>query len=94
MKYLFKLFRLFLQPLIFIFGYIYFLLLKKKSHIAYQAYVTTYCMTSGFISQLLSYLISLINKLFSKNKKINSELINIFNQLKMKGYLIFEKKIE
>jgi hypothetical protein len=94
MKYLFKLFRIFLQPLIFIFGYIYFLILKKKSHFAYQAYVATYCITSGFVSQLLSYLISLINKSFLKNKKINSELTNISNELKIKGYSIFEKKIE
>jgi hypothetical protein len=50
-------------------------------------------MTSGFISQLLSYLISLKNKAFLK-KKINQELINISNELKTNGYSIFEKKIE
>ena len=93
MIYLCKLFKLFLQPFIFIFGYIYFLVIKKNTHFAFQAYVATYCMTSGFISQLLSYLISLKNKAFLK-KKINQELINISNELKTNGYSIFEKKIE
>jgi hypothetical protein len=42
----------------------------------------------------LSSLISLINKIFSKNKKTSQELIDISNQLKKKGYVIFEKKIK
>ena len=94
MIYLCKLFKLFLQPFIFIFGYIYFLVSKKNTHFAYQAYIATYCITSGLVSQLTSYLISIINKIFLKNKKQNQELINITNELKTKGYSIFEKKIK
>jgi len=91
---LLKLLRLFFKPFIFIFGYIYFLVFKKNFYFVYQSYVATYCATSGFVSQLLSSLISLINKIFSKNKKTSQELIDISNQLKKKGYVIFEKKIK
>ena len=96
MMYFRKLFQLFLQPFIFIFGYVYFLVSKKNTHFAYRAYVATYCITSGFISELTSYLISIFNKIFLKNKKQNQnqELINISTELKTKGYLIFEKKIK
>lgn len=86
--------KFFIKLFLFPFLYTYYLFSKKNTNFGYQAYVTTYCVTSGLISQLLSFLISLANKISLKNKKTNQESIDISNQLKKEGYFIFEKKIE
>ena len=89
-----KYIRFFLELSLFPFFYTYYLFSKKNTPFGYHAYVTTYCVSSGLIPQLLSFLISLANKISLKNKKPNQELTDISNQLKKKGYFIFEKKIE
>ncbi len=82
------------SPIVFILGYCYFLIFKKNYNFIYQAYLHTYCITSGGISQILSFLISFSNKLTFKKIKKSKKLISISNDLKINGYSVLDIKLD
>ena len=93
MKSILKLLKKIVSPVIFIFGYCYFLIFKKNYNFIHMAYVNTYCLTSGGISQILSFLISLSNKIRFKQNRPSEKIINITNDLKKNGYSVLDIKI-
>ena len=93
MKSTLKLLKKTVSPVVFIFGYCYFLIFKKNYNFIHMAYVNTYCLTSGGISQILSFLISLSNKIRFKQNKPSEKIINISNDLKKNGYSVLDIKI-
>ena len=93
MKKFFRLLIKLVSPIIFIFGYCYFLIFKKNYNFIHMAYVNTYCLTSGSISQILSFLISLLHKIKFTQSKPSKEIISISNELKKKGYSVLDFKI-
>ena len=55
-------------PIVFIIGYIYFCLTKKSNNLIYQSYVRSYCITSGYISEIITGLIILLQSKSEKKK--------------------------
>ena len=94
-KKILKFLKKIVSPIIFIFGYCYFLIFKKNYDFIHQAYVNTYCLTSGSISQILSFLISSSNKVKFKQKKNkpSQKIIDISNDIKKNGYSVLDIKI-
>ena len=89
-----------LSIILTIIGFLYFLISKKTPNIFYQSYVRAYCFTNGYISFVLSKLISLIEKKKSETKKISkiftldkSDFEQIQISLKTDGYYVFEQKL-
>ena len=75
----------------------YILISKKTPNIFYQSYVRAYCFTNGYISFVLSKLISLIEKNLKQKKLVNiydkSDFEQIQISLKTDGYYVFEQKL-
>lgn len=82
-----------ISPVIFLIGYLYFIFTKKVNERVYQAYVHSYCLTSGYISKFISFFIIFTNKVFLKKikkPKVDKELIH---QINNDGYIILKEKI-
>ena len=87
-------FKKIISLVIFIFGFITFSILKRNNKFIYQAYVNTYCLTSGLISEFVSKIISFNSKVFLNFKKPPTKVIDISMKLKKNGYIILDDKLK
>lgn len=103
-----KIFKFLLTPLIFIYGYLYFLLSKKNLKNINISFVNVYCLTKGLSNLILNYLIITNYKLkkflslkffFERKKNLNTskEHLNIqkiVSEISKTGYSIFPEYIK
>ena len=94
MKKILKLLIRAVSPIVFILGYCYFLIFKKNYNFIHQAYLHTYCISSGVISQILSFLISFSNKIRFEKIITSEKIIKISNDLKINGYSVLDTKLD
>ena len=81
-------------PIVFIIGYIYFCLTKKSNNLIYQSYVRSYCITSGYISEIITGLIILLQSKSEKKKiSINPDNKIIVKELNDNGYVVLKNKL-
>ena len=59
--------KVLVSPFFFIYGYIFFCFTKKTNNLIYQSYVKTYCLSSGFINEIVTFFIQFLSK--SRKKK-------------------------
>lgn len=87
-----ELFKIYLSPIVFIFGYFLFIFFKKNPNYMQQSYVKSYCLTSGLISDLITSIIKIKYKFkTSINLNLNDEeLLN----LKDKGYVTLKDNLD
>jgi hypothetical protein len=81
-------------------GFIYYCFIRRTPNIFYQSYVRAYCFTNGWISKILSKIISLKIKKKIKNIDTTSEYFKesldyskIQNLLETDGYYFFDSKL-
>ena len=84
--------KVYSSPFFFIFGYLIFIFFKKNYNFIQQSYVKSYCLTSGFISDIITIIIKIKHKL-KFSKKIHTDSQNIII-LKENGYLILNNHLE
>ena len=92
MKGLTQLLKNIISPFVFVFGFIYFLIFKKNYNFVYQAYVRTYCLSSGLISQIMSFILSINKERFQRIKKLKN--MDVIYRLNENGYVILDEKLE
>ena len=85
--------KIIISPIIFFLGYILFVYNGKTSNIVYQAYVKSYCYTSGLITSFISYLISFFNKNKMRFSYLNNKNDKINNELRDSGYVVFNENL-
>lgn len=87
-----RLFNIILKPFIFLVGIILYPLNKKNYEIVYQSYIVVYCISSGFISLLLSKII----KIFSSNKSqtFNPQTQNVSQYIDEYGYKVLNEEYD
>ena len=92
MKKLRELIKIYTSPIFFILGYFLFIFSKKNPNFIQQSYVKSYCLTSGFVSELITSFIKIKNKTkYSKN--LNPKDTELY-KLQNKGYVVLENYIE
>ena len=84
--------KVYSSPFFFIFGYLVFIFSKKNYNFIQQSYVKSYCLTSGFISDIITIIIKIKHKL-KFSKKIHTDFQNTII-LKENGYLILDNYLE
>ena len=85
-----KYLKIFFDPFILIFGLFNFLFSKKNNQSTHHSFITIYCITSGFISFLLSQVISFFEK--PKLIKNSKDIDNIDKFLNKNGYSVLSEK--
>ena len=92
--------KIILFPIIFLFGYLYFLFTQKTLHLSYAAFRFLFVQTNGKINNLLSSLISLGYKNEKTNEsgilgKLNeSNMDSILKSIDDNGYFVFNQSLD
>lgn len=92
--------KIIIFPIIFLFGYLYFLFTQKTLHLSYAAFRFLFVQTNGKINNLLSYLISLGYKPVKSNEsgilgKLNeSDIDSILKSIDHNGYYVFNQSLD
>lgn len=86
--------KVLVSPFFFIYGYIFFCFTKKTNNLIYQSYVKTYCLSSGFINEIVTFFIQFLSKSRKKNIINDKKTIDINNELKNNGYVVLKNKLE
>ena len=92
MKKLRELIKIYTSPIFFILGYILFIFSKKNPNFIQQSYVKSYCLTSGFVSELITSFIKIKNK--TKYSKNSNPKDTELSKLQNKGYVVLENYID
>ena len=92
--------KIILFPIIFIFGYLYFLFTQKTLHLSYAAFRFLFVQTNGMINNLLSSLISFGYKI-GKTKEFGilgklkeNDIDSILKNIDKNGYYVFNQSLD